>query len=217
MVRPQLFHDWRSSSSWRVRWALAIKGIDVESVAVDLRAGEQLAAEHLARSPMGRVPVLRYPDGRCLTESVAIFEFLEETHPDPPLYPKDPWLRARTRELVEIVNAGTQPLQNIGVLARVAAEPARQKEWAAFWNAKGLGALEALLATVEAERGAPARFSMGDTLTAADLYLVPQVHSARRFGVEVDMFPRVVAVEQAALATPHGRALTPESVRGAAR
>ena len=209
-----LFDDWRSSSSWRVRWALAIKGIEFESVAVDLRAGEQLRAEHLVRSPMGRVPALKFPDGRFLTESVAILELLEQTHPDPPLYPSDPWLRARTRQLVELVNAGTQPLQNIGVLGRHSADPCKQKEWAAWWNAKGLAAVEALLAIIEAERGGPARFCIGDALTAADLFLVPQVHSARRFGVNLAPTPRVVAIEQAALATPHAQAARPESRRG---
>lgn len=214
MARPVLYTHWRSSSSWRVRWALAIKGIEHDSVPVDLRAGEQLTPEHLARNPMGHVPAL-VVDGRCLGESVAIVEYLEETVPAPPLYPRDPWWRARTRQVVELVNAGVQPMQNISVLGNHSAEAARQKQWAALFNARGLAALEALLEIFEVERGAPARFCVGDELTAADLFLVPQVYSARRFGVDVSAFPRVVAVEQAALATPHADAARPERQVGA--
>jgi maleylacetoacetate isomerase len=209
MVRPVLYHYWRSSSSWRVRWALSIKGVEHDAVAVDLRAGEQHAPIHLARNPMGHVPALVMGD-RCLGESVAIFEYLEETIPSPPLYPTDPWLRARTRQIVELVNAGVQPLQNLGVLGTHSHEPARQKLWAAAWNARGLSALETLLGVLEAERGGPSKFCIGDTLTAADLFLVPQVYSARRFDVDVSVFPRVLAIEHAAMATPHAEAALPE-------
>jgi maleylacetoacetate isomerase len=217
-MRPTLFHYWRSSSSWRVRWALAIKGVAFESVVVDLLAGEQKSDAHRARNPVGHIPTL-HVDGRYLSESVAILEYLEETIPDPPLYPRDAWGRARVRQLVELVNAGVQPLQNLIVLRRHAEDAAGQKAWAAFFNERGLAAYEATLAQLDAERGGGAaaggRFSFGDALTAADLCLVPQVYSARRFGVDVARFPRVLAAEQAALATEHARGALPENQPGA--
>jgi maleylacetoacetate isomerase len=208
-----LYHYWRSSSSWRVRWALAHKGIAFESVIIDLLAGEQHGAALLAKNPIGHVPslVLRDDAGeRVLSESVAILEYLEETVPDPPLYPRDAWGRARVRQLVELVNSGVQPLQNLAVLARHSEERAEQKAWAAHWNERGLAAYEELL---RRDGGGP--FSYGDSLTVADLYLVPQVYSARRFGVDVTRFPRVLAAEQAALATAHADGARPENQPGA--
>lgn len=209
-----LVHYWRSSASWRVRWALAIKGVRFESVMVDLLAGQQRAEEHRRRNPIGHVPALSI-DGRWLAESVAILEYLEERIPAPPLYPRDPWARARVRQLVETVNAGVQPLQNLVVLDRAApGDKEGQKTWAAHWNQRGLAAYERLLGELAAE-GLGGRFSLGDTLTAADLFLVPQVYSARRFGVDVAAFPRVLAAEAVALATEHAEGARPENQPGA--
>src|SRR4051794_15794286 len=104
-MRPTLHQFWRSSASWRVRWALAVKGIAFDIVPVDLMLGEQLSPEHRAKNPMGHVPALLVGD-RWIAESVAILEWLEETVPAPALYPKDPWARARVRQLVELVNSG---------------------------------------------------------------------------------------------------------------
>lgn len=211
-----LYHYWRSSASWRVRWALAIKGVAFDSVAIDLVAGAQSAAEHQARNPLGRVPALVLEDGRSLGESVAILEWLEETIPAPALYPKDPWQRARTRQLIEIVNGAIQPLQNISVLRRLSPDSAVQRAWGAHFNELGLAAYEALLAQIAAEGGGEGPFSIGATLSAADLFLVPQLYGARRFHVDVSRFPRVLAAEQAALATPHAEAARPENQPGAA-
>ena len=215
MPRCTLYHYWRSSASWRVRWALAIKGIAFESVAIDLVHGEQSAAAHQARNPMGRVPALVLDDGRSLGESVAILEWLDETIPTPALYPKDPWQRARTRQLVEIINAAVQPLQNISVLRRLSPEGPVQRAWAAHFNELGLGAFETLLAQIAAEGAGNGHFSIGDGLTAADIFLVPQLYAARRFGVDVSRFPRVLAAEEAARATPHAEAARPENQAGA--
>src|SRR5690349_6825581 len=96
-----LYQFWRSSASWRVRWALAIKGVPFSSVAVDILAGEQLTEEHRARNLMGHVPAL-WIDGHTLAESVAILAYLEETRPSPALYPREPWARARVRQVVEL-------------------------------------------------------------------------------------------------------------------
>lgn len=212
-MRPVLHHFWLSSASWRVRWALAEKGIAFDSVMVDLRAGEQRLPEHLARNPIGHVPVL-YMDGVWLAESVAILEYLEETVPSPPLYPRERVARARVRQIVELVNSAIQPLQNPTILARHSDDAAAQNEWARFFNERGLLACERLLAQIAAE-GWGGRFSVGDELTAADLFLVPQVSSARRFGVDMAVFPRVVAATDAASATPNAEAARPENQQGA--
>ena len=206
----KLYHYWQSSASWRVRWALAIKGIPFESVMIDLRAGVQHSAEHRARSPNGSIPVLELDDGRRLTESVAILEYLDETHPEPPLYPRgDAWLMARTRQIVELVNAGTQPLQNPIVLARAASDDAGKRAFAAFFNERGMRALETVLGETAG------RFAVGDSLSAADLCVVPQVSGARRWGVQMEQFPKVLAVEAAALATPHAAGALPANQPGA--
>jgi maleylacetoacetate isomerase len=192
-----LYDYWRSSSAHRVRFALEYKGIAYESRAVDLRAGEQRAAGHLERSPLGVVPTL-VVDGRPLTESVAILEYLEETFPEPRLLPQDPWARARVRQLVQFVNSAVQPLQNLLVLQRVSSDSAVQKEWVRFFVDRGLSAYERTLGEVERELG-PGRFSVGDALTLADVYLVPQLVSARRFDVPLEAFPRIVRVFEACM------------------
>lgn len=208
-----LYQYWRSSSSWRVRFALAHKGLAYESRAVNLLDGAQTSAEHLARSPMGTVPCLVI-DGRALTESVAIVEHLDAIAPSPTLLPRDPWARARVRQLAEIVNSGIQPLQNLAVMRRHSPDPAEQKAWAKHWVERGLGAYEALLATVARELG-EGRFSVGDELTMADVFLVPQVYSARRFGVDLARFPRTMAVHDRAAALDAAIASSPERSAGA--
>lgn len=207
-MRLLLHHYWRSSSSWRVRWALAYKGIEYESNAIDLLKGAQRDSSFVEHSPMGLVPCLVI-EGRPLTESVAILEWLEETRPSAPLYPRDPWARARTRQLVELVNSGTQPLQNISVNRHVSDDPHAQAVWARHWITRGLTAIERELALVEHD-GLGGRFAIGDALTAADLYLVPQLYNARRFSVDLTPYPRVVAVEAAALDTESARASHPD-------
>jgi maleylacetoacetate isomerase len=209
----KLYHFWRSSASWRVRWALAIKGIPFESVVVDLLGKAQKEALHRGRNPIGHVPVLEV-DGRYLGESMAILEWLEETHPEPALFPRDPLGRARVRQLCELVNAGIQPLQNLTVLDRVSeSDHAARNAWAAAFNERGLAAFEALLRGWEGEREGP--FCWGGRLGAADLFLVPQVYSARRFGARLDGLDRVLAAEAAALATPHARGALRETQPGA--
>lgn len=210
----RLYHFWRSSASWRVRWALLHKGVAYESVTVDLGSDEQRGETHRMRNPIGHVPALEV-GGRFLAESMAIVEWLDETYPERPLFPRDAWGRARVRQLCELVNAGIQPLQNPAVTERVSPDPEQRKAWTAHFNARGLGAYEGLLEAFEAEgRG---RFSWGDQLTAADLFLVPQLYGARRWGVDVGRFPRCLAAEEAALATPSAAAARPENQAGAPR
>lgn len=210
-----LYHYWRSSASWRVRWALAIKGVAFEKVALNITEGQQMSDEHRARNPIGHVPAL-HVDGRTLAESVAIVEYLDETRPEPWLYPRDAWMRARCRQAVEIVNSGVQPLQNLVVLAKVGDDPEKRKEWVAFFVTRALKALEGLYETIAREggfEGAAPGFVFGEkqALTAAEIFLVPQCYAARRFGVDPAAFPRVYAAEQAALKTEHAEGARPEN------
>ena len=196
-ARITLFNYWRSSSSHRVRIALAYKGLEYDYVAVNLLNDEQHHPAHEARSPMGHVPCLVY-DGLTYVESVAIVELLEERHPVPRLYPGDVHGRARVRALVEMVNSGIQPLHNRGVLLHVSPDPAEQKKWAKHFTERGLASLESALA-MNAKEGVRGRFAFGRDLTAADVFLVPQVVAARRFGVDVAAYPRVLAAYDAAM------------------
>jgi maleylacetoacetate isomerase len=209
-----LYQFWRSSASWRVRWALAVKGVPFTSVPVDIVAGEQLTAEHRARNPMAHVPAL-WIDGRSLAESVAILEYLEETRPTPALYPREPWARARVRQVVELVNSGIQPLQNLITQARHSKDPEEQKAFARFFNERGLAACEALLASIAAEIPNANGFAVGSSLSAADVFLVPQIATARRFNVDLSAYPRLLAAEAAALATEHAASALPENQPGA--
>jgi maleylacetoacetate isomerase len=209
-----LYQFWRSTPSWRVRWALAHKGIPFTSVPVDLERGEQLSAEHRERNPMGQVPAL-FIDGRTLAESVAILEYLEETRPSPPLYPKDHGARARVRQVVELVNSGIQPFQRPAVTARHSADPAEQDAFRRHFIERGLGALEILLGSIHGEIPGEGGFAVGAALTAADLAVVPQLAAARRYGVDLSPFPRVLTVEAAALATPHAEGALPARQPGA--
>jgi len=201
----RLYSYFRSSSTWRVRIALAWKQIPHDYTAIHLLERMQAAPEHLARSPMGKVPVLELDDGRVLTESMAILDYLEETHPEPPLLPRDPYLRARARMLAEMVNSGIQPYQNLTVLRHVKAHGGDEKAWAKHWIAAGIAALET---AVQPTAG---RFCVGDAPSFADLYLVPQLAHARRFGVDVAPAPTLVRIEAACAALPAFQAARPEA------
>jgi maleylacetoacetate isomerase len=211
-VKLLLHHYWRSSSSWRVRWALELKGIAYESNAIDLLKGEQSDAAFIAsKSPMGVVPCLEI-DGRALTESMAIIELLEEMHPDPPLMPKVPWRRARVRQLAELINSGTQPLQNLAVMRHRSSDLAEQKAWARHWIARGLASVERELGVVASE-GIEGPYAAGESVTMADLFLVPQLYNARRFDIDLTPFPRATAAETAALATDAAKKSHPDAFK----
>ncbi len=204
-----LYTYWRSSSAFRVRIALAAKGLAYRSVPVNLLVGEQTQAEHTARSPMGYVPCL-VVKGKPFVESVAILELLEELYPDPPLFPKEPFARAHVRALVEVINAGTQPLQNLSVLRHLSPEAEVRAAWSKHFVEKGLGAFEALMDRNAAD-GVRGPFAYGETLGAADALLVPMVYNARRFGIDPAAYPRLAAANEAALATEAVRAALPEN------
>jgi maleylpyruvate isomerase len=185
---------FRSSASYRVRIALNLKGLAAEHLPHHLRKGEQCAPSFLAINPQGLVPALEQADS-VLTQSLAIIEWLDETHPEPPLLPTDPLRRAKVRAFAMALACDTHPVQNLKVLARLRqlGLPEEQvTEWAAWANREGLAACETLIA------GEAGPFCFGASPTIADLCLVPQLANARRFGVDVAAYPRLLKAEAAA-------------------
>jgi maleylacetoacetate isomerase len=203
-----LYSYWRSSSSHRVRIALALKGLAYGYEAVDLSSGEQSSAAHRARSPTGYVPYLVL-DGVGYVESVAIVEMLDEAFPDPPLYPATARDRARVRALVEIVNSGIQPMQNLAVMRHARPDAEGQREWIRHFVARGLAAFDAAMGLAERE-GVRGRYAYGDTPTAADVFLVPQVVVAKRMDVDLAPLPAVSRAFEAAMALEAFQAAAPE-------
>jgi len=198
----RLHNYWRSSASWRVRIAFALKGLAYEYVAVNIikDGGEQNRPEFRALNPQTQVPLLevRDPSGtRFLAQSLPIVEFLDETRPDTTrLLPADPYVRASVRQLAEAVNAGIQPLQNLPILAEVERLGGDKIAWARHWNERGLVALEALAAE------SAGTFLVGDAPSLADACLLPQLYSARRFQLATDAFPTLERIEAACYALP---------------
>jgi maleylpyruvate isomerase len=191
----QLHGYFRSSAAYRVRIALNLKGLPAEQLPHHLRKGEQRAPEYLALNPQGLLPALVLDDGAVLTQSLAIIEWLEETHPAPPLLPKDPLERAKVRAFSLAIACDVHPLQNTRVLERLRALGIKEPDvtaWAGWAVREGLAACEKLIADEEGP------FCFGPSPTLADLCLVPQLGNARRFNVDVSAFPRLVAAEKAA-------------------
>jgi maleylpyruvate isomerase len=191
----KLYNYWRSSASWRVRIALKHKGLSYDYVPVQIVDKEQNLPAYRTRNPMQQVPTLEIDDGDktlFIGQSLAIIEYLEERFPSPRLYPAERGARARARQMAELVNAGIQPFQNLPVLGYVKDElSGDDKAFARRFNTRGLEALEAL-ATSSA-----GRFLVGDEPTIADVCAIPQLYSARRFGVTLDAFPTLLRVEAA--------------------
>ncbi|PVD25654.1 hypothetical protein C0Q70_13313 [Pomacea canaliculata] len=194
-----LYSYWRSSCAWRVRIALALKGVDYEYMAVNLikDGGEQLKEDYKEKNPMSQVPAI-FIDGITLSQSVShicflLIEYLEETRPDPPLLPKDPKERAKVRMLAEVINSGIQPLQNLKVLKALGE---KKEEWARTVISDGFSALEKML------QGTAGRYCVGNEVTVADIFLVPQVYNANRFGVDISKYPTINKIKDALVALP---------------
>ena len=184
---------FRSSAAYRVRIALNLKGLKAVHAFRHLRKGEQRAPDYLAMNPQGLVPTLELDDGAPLTQSLAIVEVLDETHPAPPLLPKDPLQRARVRAFALAICCDIHPVQNLRVLAAVRALGGEQagQDWAKRVNEEGLAACEKMIAAE------PGPFCFGATPTLADSCLIPQLGNARRFNVDVSAFPRLLQAEPA--------------------
>jgi maleylpyruvate isomerase len=197
---------FRSSASYRVRIALNLKGLTAEHLARHLRKGEQRDPAYLALNPQGLVPTLQDAD-TILTQSLAIIEWLDETSPEPPLLPRDPLRRAKVRAFALAIGCDIHPVQNLKVLARLRQLGIAEEqvtEWAEWVNREGLAACETLIADE------PGPFCFGAAPTIADLCLVPQLANARRFGVDVQAFPRLLQAEAVAKALPAFADAAPE-------
>ena len=211
MSRPLLHDYFRSSASYRVRIALRLKGVEHDSVSVDLRAGDQRADDYKARNPQGFVPMLE-TDGHKLTQSLAIIAYLDSTRPEPPLLPADAADQAHVRAMALLIACDIHPLNNLRVLDYLKTEldqdePVRN-DWYRHWITEGFAALEALAAP------RAGRFLFGDSPTVADVCLVPQMYNARRFDVPLDDYPLLVRVDAEANRLDAFAAAHPDRVAG---
>ena len=200
-----LFTYYRSTSSYRVRLALALKGLDYRAVPVNLLSSEQHQPAYRALNAQGRLPSLRLDSGEVLIQSPAILEYLEERYPAVPLLPADPLLRARHRGVAALIACDVHPLHNVSVLNRLRGlgleEPA-VLDWISHWIGEGLAAVEAQIGSSD--------FCFGE-VGLADVYLLPQLYAARRFQVDLVSYPRVQRVEALAGAHPAFRQAHPEA------
>ena len=200
-------HDYgRSTTAYRVRIALHLKGIGYRSVPVDLLAGGQNAGDHLALNPSAAVPVLVLEDGTVLTQSMAILDYLEEAHPAPPLLPRGPAARARVRAAALAIATDIHPLNNLRVarrLRQMGHGPEAVTGWISDWTARGLRAVERLI-----EPDTP--FCFGPAPGLADICLVPQLYSARRWGCDLAPFARLTEIEARCRALPAFTAAQPD-------
>jgi len=207
----RLYDYFRSSAAYRVRIALNLKGVAPdERTFVHLRMGGQRAQDYLALNPQGLVPALALDEGAVLTQSLAIVEYLDETHPEPPLLPADPIGRARVRAIALSIACDIHPLDNLRVLNYLIGTlgVAREQKdgWYKYWVDVGFEALEKKLAQ-ERETGV---FCHGNEPTLADVCLVPQIANARRFGIDLSPYPTLTRIEAACLALPAFAAAAPE-------
>ncbi len=198
----KLYDYFRSSAAYRVRIALNLKSQAPERVFVHLRRGAQRDESYLALNPQGLVPMLVTDGGDVLTQSLAILEWLDETHPQPPFLPADPASRARVRGIALAIACDIHPLNNLRVLnyltGTLGVTESQKDGWYRYWVDTGLEALETSLARDKAT----GRFCHGDAPTLADICLVPQVANARRFSIDLAPYPTLTRIEAACLALP---------------
>ena len=190
----RLYSYFYSSTSYRVRIALALKGLAFDILPVNLRADAQRDPEYLARNPSGGVPLLQ-DDDFSLSQSLAIIDYLDQTHPQPRLIPLEPRLRARVLEFANGIACDIHPLNNLRVLRylqrELGVDDAARQRWYAHWVAEGLAAAEAL---VQRHAGAASSYCFGDAPSLADVCLVPQVANAERMHCDLEPYPRLRAI-----------------------
>lgn len=206
----RLYSYWRSTAAYRVRIALNMKGLAYETVPVDLVAdgGQQHTPDYTALNPSHLVPTLMLEDGTALTQSLAIVEYLDITHPDPPLLPADPIQRAHVNAAALVITADMHPVNNLRVVqhlgAKFDATPEDKAEWMRHWMKAGFDALLQMVHT-------DTPFAFGDAPGLADICLTAQYYNARRWGLDLDPYARLTEIEQNCLALPAFEAATPEN------
>ncbi len=199
-----LHHYWRSSCSWRVRWALVYKRIPHNLIHVDILKHEHTSKQYLSMNPTGLVPIMEV-DGHFFGESLAMMEWLEERYPRNPLLPVDPMSRLLVRQLTMTIVAGTQPLQNLNALNYVSPDEETRKSNARHFIRRGLQSYERLI------EDCAATFSVGADLSFADLALIPQCYNALRQGIELEEFPQIAKIYQHCLTLDSCQKAAPES------
>jgi len=205
-----LYDFWRSSAAYRVRIGLNLKGLSYDQIAINLRPGfdEQLSDVFRAKNPSMRVPALDI-GGAVLAQSLAILEWLEETHPAPPFLPNDALTRARVRAFAQVIACDIHPIGNIAVLgqlrARYGADEDNIHAWYRHWNGLGFAALEAMLAA-----NPESLYCFGDAPSLADIVLVPQMANARRFNLDLGPYPRLTVIDAHARTHPAFASAAPE-------
>ncbi|MGX9355522.1 maleylacetoacetate isomerase [Roseobacteraceae bacterium S113] len=200
----RLWSYWRSTTSYRVRIALALKGLSYESVPVDLVAGAQKSDAFSALNPSQGVPMLEH-GGLRLTQSMAILEYLDTTFPEPRLIPEDPVAAAQVRAAANVIACDIHPVNNLKVVARLKAMGHSQEEaiaWMCDWMARGFHAYQAMIPG--------GRYSFGDEITLADLCLVPQLYNAHRWGLDLAPYATLTDIEHTCLAHPAFAAAQPD-------
>ncbi len=206
----KIYGYFRSGAAYRVRIALNLKGLAPEELSLHLLKGQQRATDYLALNPQGLVPALVTDEGQVLTQSLAIIEWLEETHPAPPLLPADSLGRVRVRSLALTIACDIHPLNNLRVLNyltnTLGVSDEQKNGWYRYWIDIGFEALEQRLAR---EPGT-GRFCHGDSPTLADICLVPQVAGARRYKMDLSPFPTIMRIDAACQALPAFAAAAPE-------
>lgn len=206
-IRMILYSYWRSTTAYRVRAALNLKGLAYETLSVDLVAGDQRGDAYRALNPAMGVPMLVLDDGTSLTQSLAIIDYLDAVHPEPRLIPAAPLLRSRVLAAAHCVALDIHPVNNLRVVNRLksqlSASPDDAVAWMQHWMAEGFCALEALLPDRDT-------YAFTDAPTLADITLTAQVYNAHRWGLSLVPFPKIARVEAACLAVPEISAAAPD-------
>ena len=213
MSTLKLYGYWRSSAAYRLRIALNLKGVDHESVAVNIAPGadEQMGAAYKALNPQMRVPSIEV-EGQVAGQSMAILEWIEETWPQPPLLPSNAWTRLEVRAFADVIACDIHPLNNLSVLGKLrtdfSAGPDAIADWYRDWIIRGFTALE-----VQAQKHSGEKFLFGDVPTLAEVCLVPQMYNARRFETPLGDFPRLAEIDANCRELDAFRRASPEAVK----
>ena len=214
----KLYTYYQSSASYRVRIALNLKHIQVEEAYIDLTKGVQRSAEYEQINPQKLVPSLILDNGAVLTQSIAIIEYLEEMHPEPPVLPKDPVARAQARAIAQAVAGDIAPVNNLKIRNRLkghfgVSDQAVKTDWVQHWIAEGFVALEAMLSG----SAATGTFCVGDFPTLADCCLIPQVFNAQRFELDMQAYPTIRRIAAACEQHPAFAAAHPSQQKDAVK